>query len=154
MRIRKEVPVSAAGTPAAQIMTARPITARPDMRLDEARDLLLSRRLSRLPVVDGQGRAVGMLSVTNLVATGHARRIDSPPQQQPKVPASPPPEGLHVGDVMKSHVVFVPESASVAQAAEILVAHGLHGAPVTSPAGVVVGFLSSSDVLAWLAGLR
>jgi hypothetical protein len=29
-----------------------------------------------------------------------------------------------------------------------------HGAPVISPAGVVAGFVSASDVLAWLAGLR
>jgi CBS domain-containing protein len=152
--IRKEAPVSAAGTPVAQVMTARPVTTRPDMRLDKARDLLQSRGLSRVPVVDDDGRPVGMLSVTNLSAAGNGRRIDSPPQQQQKVCRDSLEQGLRVADVMKCHVVAVPESASIAQAAEIFVAHGLHGAPVTSLAGVVVGFLSSSDVLAWLAGLR
>jgi acetoin utilization protein AcuB len=135
-------------------MTSRPITTRPEQALGQARDLLLSKGLSRMPVVDDSGRAVGMLSVTNLVAAGHARRIESPPHQQEKVSRGSLEQGLRVADVMKSHVVAVPESASVTQAAEILVAHGLHGAPVTSPAGVVVGFLSSSDLLAWLAGLR
>jgi CBS domain-containing protein len=155
MRARKPVPFSAARTPVIRVMTAEAITARPDLSLDTARDLLLGNGLSRVPVVDEGGRPIGMLSLADLVVEEHDRGGEVQEVRE-RVPG-----GFHVheeeksiSDVMTRKVVSVPESASVAQAAEILVSHRLHGAPVISAAGVVVGFVSASDVLAWLAGLR
>jgi CBS domain-containing protein len=150
------VPLPAANIPVTRIMTAHVITVRPDQGIDEVRNLLLTHGLSRVPVVDDTRRAIGMLSMTDFVTSEHGG--GARPQEEP---ARDLPAGFHleqpepsVAKLMTRPVLAIPETASIAQAAEILVAHRLHGAPVTSPSGVVVGFLSSSDVLAWLAGLR
>jgi len=48
-------------------MTRNPVVIGPDARLGEALDLLKSRKISELPVVDAEGRPVGMLDITDLI---------------------------------------------------------------------------------------
>lgn len=147
----------AAKTPIAKIMSAPAVTVRPELSLDSLRQLMLDRGLSRIPVVDDAGRPLGIVSTTDLLLEEHERGGET----QEEIEPAQLPAGFHahaagksVGEVMSRAVLTLPESASVAQAAETLVAHHLHGAPVQSSGGAVVGFVSSSDVLAWLAGLR
>lgn len=147
----------AAVTRIGAIMSAPAVVVRPEMSIDSLRQLMLDRGLSRIPVVDESGRAVGIVSTTDLVVEEHER--DGELQEETDVRQLPRGFHLHetgksVGDVMTRNVLTLPESVSIAQAAEALVAHHLHGAPVRSHLGTVVGFVSSSDVLAWLAGLR
>jgi CBS domain-containing protein len=143
-------------TPISRIMSVPVVTVRPELSLDSLRQLMLVRGLSRVPVVDDAGSPLGIVSTTDLVIEEHDRGDEI--QEETSSPALPGfhlhADGKSVGDVMSRAVFSLPESASVAQAAEALVAHHLHGAPVRSASGALVGFLSSSDVLAWLAGLR
>ncbi|WP_228499041.1 KpsF/GutQ family sugar-phosphate isomerase [Thermogemmata fonticola] len=53
--------------PIAEVMTRQPIVVRPQTRLAEAIDLLRSHKISELPVVDDQGRPLGMLDITDLI---------------------------------------------------------------------------------------
>jgi arabinose-5-phosphate isomerase len=53
--------------PIAGVMTRNPVTVPPTARVVEAVELLKSRKLSELPVVDGAGRPVGMLDITDLI---------------------------------------------------------------------------------------
>jgi arabinose-5-phosphate isomerase len=53
--------------PIATVMTKSPVVIAPDARLGEAIDLLKSRKISELPVVDADGRPVGMLDITDLI---------------------------------------------------------------------------------------
>ncbi len=53
--------------PIAEVMTARPITIHTDAILEEAVGLLSARRLSELPVVDEDGRPVGLLDITDVI---------------------------------------------------------------------------------------
>ncbi|HET6423017.1 MAG TPA: KpsF/GutQ family sugar-phosphate isomerase [Planctomycetaceae bacterium] len=53
--------------PIVEVMTARPITIREDAILEEAVGLLSARRLSELPVVDEDGRPVGLLDITDVI---------------------------------------------------------------------------------------
>jgi CBS domain-containing protein len=46
---------------AADVMTRKPITVQPDTPLLEALQLLLTHKIKRLPVVDGEGRLVGLV---------------------------------------------------------------------------------------------
>ena len=146
----------AAVTRIGAIMSAPAVVVRPEMSIDSLRQLMLDRGLSRIPVVDESGRAVGIVSTTDLVVEEHERDGELQEETDRQLP-----RGFHVhdagktvGDVMTRNVLTLPESVSITQAAEALVAHHLHGAPVCSHLGTVVGFVSSSDVLAWLAGLR
>ncbi len=53
--------------PIAEVMTHRPITIRPDVRIAEALDLLRAKKISELPVVNADGRPVGLLDITDLI---------------------------------------------------------------------------------------
>ena len=53
--------------PIAEVMTAGPLTLSHDAILEEAVQLLSSRRLSELPVIDGEHRPVGMIDITDVI---------------------------------------------------------------------------------------
>jgi arabinose-5-phosphate isomerase len=53
--------------PIARVMTKTPVTVGPAARLTEAVELLRARKISELPVVDADGRPVGMLDITDLI---------------------------------------------------------------------------------------
>ncbi len=54
-------------SPITTVMTKKPVVIDPDARLGEAIELLRSRKISELPVVDFEGRPVGMLDITDLI---------------------------------------------------------------------------------------
>jgi arabinose-5-phosphate isomerase len=56
--------------PIAESMTRRPLTTTPDALLSEAIEILSQNRISELPVVDGDEHPLGILDVTDVVATG------------------------------------------------------------------------------------
>ncbi len=60
--------VRVAGDTAAELMTAPPIAIGPDSTLDEALSLMRVHASRRLPVTDAEGRPVGVLSRTDLLA--------------------------------------------------------------------------------------
>lgn len=53
--------------PIERVMTKNPIVITPEERLVEAISLLKARKISELPVVDGEGCPVGMLDITDLI---------------------------------------------------------------------------------------
>lgn len=54
-------------SPIATVMTPDPVVIGPDARLGEAIEVLKGRKISELPVVDADGRPVGMLDITDLI---------------------------------------------------------------------------------------
>jgi arabinose-5-phosphate isomerase len=53
--------------PIAEVMTKTPLTVRSGSRLVEALEVIQERKISELPVVDEQGRPVGLLDITDLI---------------------------------------------------------------------------------------
>jgi arabinose-5-phosphate isomerase len=53
--------------PIADVMTRSPITVGPHIRMAEAMEILRTRKISELPVVDAEGKPVGMLDITDLI---------------------------------------------------------------------------------------
>jgi arabinose-5-phosphate isomerase len=53
--------------PIAEVMTAGPVVVSPDTKVTAALDILKMRKFSELPVVDADGRPVGMLDITDLI---------------------------------------------------------------------------------------
>lgn len=64
----------AGGLTVAKLMTSSVVTARPDDPVQEKAALMVHRRIRRLPVVDGRGRLVGILSRKDLVRMLNAAR--------------------------------------------------------------------------------
>ena len=118
-----------------QIMSREVVTVLPQLDLDSLATLLIERGLSRIPVADGRGQLVGIVSKTDLVAD-HQREIRS---------------GT-VADIMVESVLSLCASTTSLEAARLLSANNVHGAPVVAPTGALVGYLSAMDVLAWLSG--
>ena len=53
--------------PIERVMTKHPVVIGPDARMGEAIDILKAKKISELPVVDADGRPVGMLDITDLI---------------------------------------------------------------------------------------
>lgn len=67
--------------PIGDVMTARPTTVAAGTRLRDAVEVLETRRLSELPVVDASGRPVGLLDVVDLVGMVPPELLDLPLQR-------------------------------------------------------------------------
>jgi CBS domain-containing protein/rubredoxin len=114
---------------ARDVMTADPITVRPDASVHEAAELLSEHRVSGLPVCDANGNLVGVVSEFDLIARS----------------------GRTVGDVMTRDVVSVKEHATLEAVRAVLVSRRLKRAPVVDDAGRLVGLISRADLVRELA---
>lgn len=119
------------GACVAEVMRASAVALRPGVGRVIAAEALRRRGAPAAPVVDGEGRPIGVVSESDLL---RAR------------------SGSKVADAMVKIALTVPERASVARAAALMAAHRAERVAVVADDGVVVGVLSAVDVLAWLAG--
>lgn len=126
-----------AGTPfgrarVADAMTRDVVCVRPETSLDDLTAILRERDLGGVPVVDGEGRPVGVVGAGDLV-----RRRQ--------------PGSARVSDVMRSEVPILHEGAALAEAAGLMAWHGAHRIPIVAAGGTVVGIMAPLDIVTWLA---
>jgi arabinose-5-phosphate isomerase len=62
--------------PIERVMTRRPVVVGPDERVADALDLLRAKKISELPVVDADGRPIGMLDITDLIGLDPPARLE------------------------------------------------------------------------------
>jgi CBS domain-containing protein/nitroimidazol reductase NimA-like FMN-containing flavoprotein (pyridoxamine 5'-phosphate oxidase superfamily) len=128
---------------AREFMTTTVATVQPDTSISDAGRLLLERDVTALPVVDGDGRLVGIVSRSDLVE----RRVLPDPRAHRRpvaVDASEPPHS--VGDVMTTEVVALSPGADEAEATRLMSEHRVKSIPVVS-GGRPVGVVSVTDIL-------
>lgn len=65
--------------PVAEVMTVAPLTVPPGTRVAEAVEILSKHKISELPVVDDDGRPVGLLDVTDLIGFLPAEAVAAEP---------------------------------------------------------------------------
>ncbi|HET7787831.1 MAG TPA: CBS domain-containing protein [Myxococcales bacterium] len=147
---------TAADTPVSRIMSRDVITVHAGTSLESVIELMLARGLSRMPVVDERHRPVGIISKTDVVEESHDRDDleELPRRGEEGRGFHLHREGATVDEVMTPTVLSVPDTATVEQVAELMVSRHVHGLPVVDSRGELAGFVSTMDVLAWLAGLR
>jgi CBS domain-containing protein len=129
-----------------EIMTSAVVTVTPQTRVKQAATLLVERGFTALPVVDS-GKLVGIVTEADLVP------LESTPDPRSHIlplEADRPPVAGTVAEVMTSRVVTLPPDADAAQAAQLMLAHGLRSIPVTT-GSVVVGIVTRRDLLRVLA---
>ena len=121
-------------------MTPKPVTAPPTMTLPEAHQIMKERRIRRLPVVD-HGKLVG------IVTRGDLRGA------QPSEATSLSIFELHylVGrislkDLMRPNPLTVLPTATIQQAAQIMLQSKIAGLPVVDEAHHLVGIITESDI--------
>jgi arabinose-5-phosphate isomerase len=73
--------------PVCEVMTADPITVPVGARVAEAVEVLTRYKISELPVVDGDGRPVGLLDITDLIGLVPAAEPAQPDRQRTRLGA-------------------------------------------------------------------
>jgi CBS domain-containing protein len=128
--------------PVTRIMTETVVVIELERPVSEALDCFRQYGIHHLPVVRG-GRLAGMLSSADLLKLEHFL----PKAGQGLDSLAFIDERFTLGQLMRTPVVKVTTSATVADAAETLIASGVHAVPVVDEAEHVVGIVSSTDLI-------
>jgi predicted transcriptional regulator len=138
------------------------MTVADEMTTDELARYLIEREISGAPVVDSQGHIIGVVSMTDI-----GRNIAEPSDIESsrssdfyrdivadftldKAAESYIEERVTVRDVMTPVIHQIPVTASVAEAARIMVDHHIHRLIVTQ-GKEPVGIITSIDILKMVA---
>ena len=139
------------------------ITVADEMTTDELARYLIEREISGAPVVDSQGHLIGVVSMTDIGRTmaepsefesvrgsGFYRDNAADPTLEELGQRYVEDRAVTVRDVMTPTIHQVPVTASVAEAARIMVEQHIHRLVVTQ-GKEPVGIITSLDLLKMLA---
>lgn len=138
---------------AKDVMTTQVVTVSPDTPVADIAKRLIERRISAVPVVEDDGRLIGIVSEGDLM-----RRPESGGERHRSwwLPLVAEPEtqareyvkshGARAREVMTRDVVTVGEDASLEEIATLLEKHRIKRVPVLR-AGKVVGIVSRANLL-------
>ena len=137
------------------VMTKDVIAVRADTTVQEIARLLREHRIGGAPVIDGEGKVIGMVSEGDLFLK--QKRLPYGPMGAPALfDQFVEPENiaeiyqearyLTAADVMTKAVATVDAQDQVGQAAETMMRHGLRRLPVAHE-GKLVGIISRSDII-------
>lgn len=112
---------------ARDIMTRKVYTISPDVSVQEVAQLLSRKRISGAPVVDKDGKMVGVVTEADII--GKVNRED-----------------LRVADIMSSEIITVEEETRVGQIAMLLTERKVKRVPVTRN-GKLVGIVCRADIV-------
>jgi CBS domain-containing protein len=120
---------------AGEIMTPELVTVGPDSSIEEAIETLLSKEISGLPVVDDEGRLVGVITEFALLAVAYDQRV----------------KNHTVSQHMTRDVITVEAKDPLSRVADVCIVHRVRRVPVMQN-GRLVGLIARRDVLRALAG--
>lgn len=123
-----------------EVMTSTPFFVRPGMRVNAAWQALADHGVAQAPVVDELQRVVGLLLRADMAPLD---LLPQPGAVQAAIDLARRP----VREVMVSPVPAVDATTSLRRLAQALLNTGLPGLPVTNELGVLVGFVSRTDIL-------
>jgi CBS-domain-containing membrane protein len=159
---RTRLPSEADRTSISEVMTRDVLCVRTDVSVEALTALFLDRKIGALPVVDGDGHPIGVVTKTDLVR--YAREGDDLARDEPSPLISADgaelePDRYQVHDLTRAtaHDVMVPfaftlrEEEPLSRAAALMAIEQIHHLPVVAADGQVVGLLSSQDLVRWIA---
>jgi CBS domain-containing protein len=145
----------------ADVMTPDPISVTPQTPLQEAISILAEKKISGLPVVDEQGKIVGVISETDLMwqETG----VETPPYIMfldsviyLQNPAKYNKEihkaiGQTVSEAMSDRPITIKADKSVKEAARIMHEKKIRRLPVVNHESQLIGIITQGDVIRMMA---
>jgi CBS domain-containing protein/mannitol/fructose-specific phosphotransferase system IIA component (Ntr-type) len=134
-----------------EMMNDRPITTRPGVLLRDAAREMVRTRVSALPVVDENGRLLGMLSSKDLVRDLLGTYLQGGTRHTPARPVTGPGTRRTVRDVMTRQVLCVSPDQPLAEVASLMSNKDVERVPVVVD-GRLVGFLTRGDIVRRLIG--
>lgn len=141
------------------IMSKHVVAVNPSDSLHEALDLICENRVSALPVVDGRGHCVGILTTSDLIELTH--ELDDELQNLGRVDENKPQwliEQLtkalgseRVSEQMSRDVASVRPDTMVPEAAAAMLRNRVHHLPVVDENNHLRGIVSTMDILGIVA---
>ncbi len=125
--------------PVSEVMTTNPISVKTDEPVHRAWQLMLSKKLSALPVVNEKGRLIGVIAEYDLLRAGYARpRLEARRQFT---------RGPRVQQLMSTPPVALRPDDMVLEAARLIVSRGIGRVYVVSEEGNLIGVVDREDVV-------
>ena len=121
-------------------MSRHPITITADVHIDEALKVMRDNRVRRLPVVDKDGRPVGIISEMDLLYASPSPATSLSVYEIHYLMAR-----ITVQDVMTKEVISIKENTPLEEAARIMVDNKIGGLPVVRD-GKLVGIITETDL--------
>ena len=124
--------ILAINAPVTEIMQERVITVPDDASLEQAVALMIDRSVGGLPVVDREGRIVGIITerdIMHLMGETVAGKL--------------------VRDIMSAEVTTAPPDTSIEAAAKVMVSSGFRRLPVVTDS-FVCGIITATDIMRYL----
>ena len=108
-------------------MIVDPVTCRPEQKISEALELMARFKISGVPVVDGKGKLVGILTNRDL-------RFETHPDRTIRT------------RMTKDHLITTPVGTTLEQAKELLHEHRIEKLLVVDRAGNLKGLITVKDI--------
>jgi CBS domain-containing protein len=131
-------------------MTQDVVTVDEHASFKDIATLIAERRVSAVPVLDREGRGLGIVSEADLVlkeefpeGPAGGRLFQGRRQREDRAKAA----GDIAAELMTAPAVTVGPDATVAEVARLLHRHGIKRMPVVDPAGPLLGIVSRADLL-------
>ncbi len=119
-----------------RIATRNIIQVRPNDKLSDVASILVARRIKGAPVVDDEGRLVGIITQADIVRALAEGRMDA-----------------SVKDYMSTPVITIREDEDLFKAIRLMSEKGVGRLVVVDSTGRMVGIVTRTDILKYVAGL-
>jgi CBS domain-containing protein len=136
-------------TPVTEIMTSKVTCVDSELNLDEVAHIFEKKHIHAAPVVEDEGVLIGIVSKSDLVRGYSTEDEEDEFGQDGHFP--PNCVGVIVDGIMTTDVAKLRETASLAEAARLFSTRDVHHLPVVTKDEVVVGIVSVTDLVRWIA---
>lgn len=113
-------------------MTTEVVTVHPDDSLEVVKRLLFEKHFHHLPVVDDDGKLVGIITSWDLIKSN--KRFEEY-------------GSFSVRDLMTTKIATLGPNELIGAAAMVFLRHLFHGLPIVNDNGYLVGMITTHDVL-------
>ncbi|MFA5144715.1 MAG: CBS domain-containing protein [Candidatus Omnitrophota bacterium] len=140
-----------------EIMTKDVVGINPDVDAQEALALLFSKKISGLPVIDAQGKLMGMFTekdILSYILPGYIEKVGRfVYEEDPKSATKKFAElnKVKVSQLMRKLVVTTTEDATLCEVARVMLTQKARRIPVLDKAGRMSGIVARCDILRALA---
>jgi len=131
--------------PVSSIMSTQLVVLNRTDSLEKAEHLFKKHRIRHIPVIEGQNRIVGMLSLTDLLRLSFA---DGAYEEEEEIEAVVY-EMFTIPQVMAKNVKSVAPETTIKEVAELLAKEEFHAVPVVEE-GNLVGIVTTTDLIKYL----
>ncbi len=134
-----------------ELMTADPVTTTADTPLKEVARVMLTRRISCLPVVDAAGTLIGIVTEGDIVHQESRKARGDIPGMLRSLFGDDGGPAITAGEAMTSPAITIGPDIDHTVAARLMETRGVKPLPVVDADGHVLGIVGRSDIMASFA---